>query len=794
VDKFGDASWIVGGGEMGELIRTFDWSQTAIGPMAGWSPTLRTMIRYMLANSFPLLLWWGPDYISIYNDAYRPVLGTKHPWGLGKPVRECWSEIWHILKPLIDTPFNGGPATWNDDIELDINRHGFLEETHFTIAYSAVPDEAAPGGMGGVMATVTETTEKVIGERRVVILRDLAAQTGEARTADEACRITAETFSSHAKDIPFALLYLVESDRKTARLAGSGGLDRGSPMGPQVIELKEDADRGWNLKLEMMPTVLDELSMRFPSAAGNPARSAVTLPLTGLNPSETAGFLIVGLNSRLKLDDRQRDFLQLIRVQVASAINRIHATETLRASEQRFRAFVTASSDSVYRMNADWSEMHYLEGKDFIGDTPDPSGDWLAKYIHPEDQSGVEAAIADAIRAKGPFDHEHRVIQVDGSLGWTHSRAIPLLDAQGEITEWFGAAQDVTARKRAEETQQLLMNELNHRVKNMLASVGAIAQQTLRRTRDPKAFGESFSGRLQSLSRIHSLLMSTGWDGAELHDIIHDQVLPGAVDDKRVMATGPAVHLEAQAAMHIAMMLHELGTNSAKYGSLSKPDGSISISWTVTENFLRLDWRERGGPPIKVPLGRGFGTTLIEQTVKGEGGNAQRTVEADGMHWEISLPLADGASDTGSNHHPSPEIGGDTMPSMTANLKGKRFVVIEDEPLIALTIRSVLEEEAAEIVGSAATLNEALNLIERTQFDAALIDGNLRGRRVDEIAAALTRKKVPFVFVTGYSREGLPASFGQVTIVKKPFTEDQLLKAITQMLSERPEMVLRLRD
>lgn len=175
---------------MAALIRAFDWSKTPIGPRADWSPTLRIMVEFLLANRFPILLWWGPQYISIYNDAYRPVLGEKHSWALGRPVEECWNEIWHILKPLIDTPFNGGPATWNDDIELEINRHGFLEETHFTIAYSPVPDEAAANGIGGVLATVTEISEKVIGERRIVVLRDLAARTGEARTPTEACVIS----------------------------------------------------------------------------------------------------------------------------------------------------------------------------------------------------------------------------------------------------------------------------------------------------------------------------------------------------------------------------------------------------------------------------------------------------------------------------------------------------------------------------------------------------------------------------------------------------------------------------
>jgi hypothetical protein len=127
--------------EMAERIDRFDWTKTPVGSSEAWSPALRMMVRLLLTNRFPMLLWWGPQYVSIYNDAYRAVLGTKHPWALGQPVSECWKEIWHILKPLIDTAFRGGPATWDEDILLEINRHGYVEETHLTIAYSPVPDE-----------------------------------------------------------------------------------------------------------------------------------------------------------------------------------------------------------------------------------------------------------------------------------------------------------------------------------------------------------------------------------------------------------------------------------------------------------------------------------------------------------------------------------------------------------------------------------------------------------------------------------------------------------------------------
>ncbi|HEU4765237.1 MAG TPA: hypothetical protein VFT93_06240 [Candidatus Eisenbacteria bacterium] len=181
---------------MAALIRSIDWSATPLGPVSSWSPTLRMMVPFLVANRFPLLLWWGPDYCQIYNDAYRPILGSKHPRSMGQPTRECWTEIWDVLGPLIDTPYRGGAPTWMEDLALEINRHGFLEETHFTVAYSPVPDDTAPGGIGGVLATVHEISEKVVGERRVRALRDLAAGGPEAKTVEEACSAAGVTLEA----------------------------------------------------------------------------------------------------------------------------------------------------------------------------------------------------------------------------------------------------------------------------------------------------------------------------------------------------------------------------------------------------------------------------------------------------------------------------------------------------------------------------------------------------------------------------------------------------------------------
>ena len=275
----------------------------------------------MLANRQPMLLWWGAEYTCIYNDAYTPVLGTKHPWALGQPVREVWSEIWTVLQPLIDTPFHGGPATWMDDIELEINRHGYFEETHFTVAYSPVPDDTAPTGIGGVLATVTEITAKVIAERRVAALRDVGARLAGATTADAVCAIAADTLASYALDVPFAQLYLLD-DAGRARLAGSAGITGDVPAWPRAEPIVD----------------LTALSIRAPGPWPDPPAQAIVEPI----PAATgpAGFLVAGISARLRLDDDYREFHRLACTQIGAAIARVRAYD-----EERRRAEALAALD-----------------------------------------------------------------------------------------------------------------------------------------------------------------------------------------------------------------------------------------------------------------------------------------------------------------------------------------------------------------------------------------------------------------------------------------------------------------
>ena len=227
---------------MGALMRAVDWSSSVLGPGADWPQSLRTAVSILLNSRYPMFLFWGPRLAKLYNDGYRPILGAKHPWALGRPGPEVWPEIWDTIGPMVERVVVQGEATWSDDLLLFMHRNGYLEECYFTFSYSPIREES--GGVGGMFCACTETTAKVLGERRLRTLHDLAAATAEARTGAEACRRAAAVLAYNPRDLPFALVYRFEEaagGRCRARLAAAAGVDEGAAMSPLLVDLPETA-------------------------------------------------------------------------------------------------------------------------------------------------------------------------------------------------------------------------------------------------------------------------------------------------------------------------------------------------------------------------------------------------------------------------------------------------------------------------------------------------------------------------------------------------------------------------
>lgn len=1209
-------------GEVARLIREYDWASTPLGHPSRWSPSLRMVVRFMLANRFPHLLWWGPDYIQVYNDHYSPVLGTKHPHqAMGKPLRECWHEIYEVLAPLVDTPFNGGPATWNEDIELILRRHGFSEESHFTIAYSPVPDDTAPRGIGGVLATVHEITEKVITERRVKLLSELGAGSAEVKTDEQACVQATNVLSHHSKDVPFALLYLIDEVKRTLRLVSTCGMTHASE-GLAVLDLdSEMTEVAWPLAkalqtetLQMRDGLRSLLARIAPGPWPDPPDSVAVLPIKSNIAGRPAGALVLGISAYIRIDERYSSFLDLVGSQVASTVanarayeqerrraealaeidraktvffsnvshefrtpltlmlgplddvlsqpdvssqartqldlaqrnaqrllklvnslldfarleagrsqasfapidlsahtadlsstfrsamqraklryevnceplgeqvyvdremwekivlnllsnafkftlqggvsvrlfragghavlevadtgvgvpeheishlfdrfhrvegaqarthegsgiglalvqelvklhggsiettstlgvgttfkvhipfgrahlplERIKSTPTLsstaigaqsyvqealrwlpdeenvaariiepgeiqsskrdarfastfgsrvlladdnadmrtyvrellsslyqveavadgaqaldaarrsrpdlilcdvmmpkldgfellktlrsdrtlrdipvimvsarageearieglgagaddyivkpfharellarvgalleltearRESEARFRAYVQATSDVVYRMNADWSEMRYLEGRSFIADQTDASRTWLQKYILAEDQDRVLVAIEDAIRNKSVFELEHRVIRADGSIGWTFSRAIPLFGAEGDVVEWFGAATDVTERyetHEALEQQRRQLEEADRQKNEFLAMLAHELRNPLAPIRNA---GELLARTVLAEPHARTALSTVERQVKHLTRLVDDLLDISRITQGRIDLRRTSVRLEQviEQAMEAADPLirqkqHRVAVVSSRKPLLVNGDpvrlvqcvGNVltnAAKYTQQGGEIRIESRECGGYAVvmisdngvgipeslldkvfdlfvqgersldRAQGGLGIGLTIVKRLIEMHGGAISATSPGTnkGSTFEFRLPLI-GQAEQVTAAMPTPEG------------QPRRILLVDDNVDGAYMLAELLRFDGHE-VETAASGVEAIERFMRFQPDVALLDIGLPGldgyevaRRIRELDAG---QVVKLIALTGYGRE-----------------------------------------
>jgi PAS domain S-box-containing protein len=338
--------------------------------------------------------------------------------------------------------------------------------------------------------------------------------------------------------------------------------------------------------------------------------------------------------------------------------------------------------------------------------------------------------------------------------------------------------QDVTERQKAEEVRALLIGELNHRIKNTLANVQAIARQTLRQSKTLPDFDRSFGGRLQALSRAHSLLSDSTWSAAPLDALIEDQIRAGTLDATRLDRKGPPVEVSPENMLRLALTLHELATNAQKYGALSTPGGRIALSWRLLKGTgLELTWAESGGPVVEPPNRRGFGTSLIRATAGGDEEAVTVDWRPEGVVWTIRLEA--GVKALARPAQPMIDLA---EPLHAGLLTGRRILVVEDEPLVAMDLVMELDEVGAEVICVARTLNEALAAATASEVDLAILDGNLDGDPVDAVASTLAERGVPFCFVSGYGPEHLPADFRQMPLVQKPFNGALLRQVLGRLL------------
>lgn len=333
------SDFLAGGGECGAMIRAKDWSQTPLGPVDQWPQSLKTAVRIILTSRQPMFVWWGKQLINLYNDPYRDIVGGKHPVALGQPAAEVWQEIWDQVGPRAKKAMTDNVGTYDEALLLIMERHGYPEETYYTFSYSPIPGES--GKAEGIICANTDDTNGIIGERQLTTLKDLAAQTGNARNAAEACQLGARALKSNRHDIPFALLYLENRQQAGMELHGTVGFSKHHAAAPDFIAAT-DYDGLWPLAKALetgQPVFVEDLKLIWPrlpkGAWSHPPSTAVLLPLGQPKRSGPRGVMIMGLNPYRIYEGGYEQFIKLMTGELSAGIANAeaYAYERKRAEE-----------------------------------------------------------------------------------------------------------------------------------------------------------------------------------------------------------------------------------------------------------------------------------------------------------------------------------------------------------------------------------------------------------------------------------------------------------------------------
>ena len=795
---------------MARLIADKDWSSSPLGFPDQWPQNLKATIGIMLPAAAQIVLFWGPEFVALYNDAYAPTIGDKHPRALGRPANENWSELWSDLGPLLTRVRETGETIHAKDRPFYIERHGYPETVYFDISYSPVLDDK--GAVGGVLCIVSETTDQIIAQQRLSRVLETDA--------------VGIIFFDHDGVV-------VDANEAFLQMTGYG---------------RDEISRGELNWRRMTP---DEW-------VSESQEQMEKLAATGkLGPYEKQYILADGSRRWMLFAGRDLGDGTIAEYCVDVTSSR-QTSQALRESEARYRGLVSASNQVLYRHSADWSEMRQLAGGGFLADTAQPDADWFRKYIHPDDQPLVWKKIEEAIQSKSLFEMEHRVIREDGTLGWTLSRSIPILDEQGEIIEWFGAASDTTDRKRAEEALTALNETLEHRVVEEIERRSQ-AEEVLRQAQKMETVGQlsggiahDFNNLLQiihgNLSMIERSLDATV-SNAKLRRSVANALTGterAAALTRRLLAFSRRQPLEARPVDvnrlitdMTEMLQRTLGETILVQTHLAHAIPNALVDGNQLENALlnlainardempqggrldiltsianlderaledqpegvfghhvRIEVRDSGSgmtdevksravEPFfstkEVGQGTGLGLSMVYGFVRQSGGHlVLNSRVGEGTTIELYLPCTDAAAEDRRNFASS-----EKLPSG----RGERVLLCEDDKDVRFFSSETLRDLGYEVI-EAQDANSALAaLVGHGRIDLLFTDVVLPQGKTGADLAREARKLQPdlkVLFTTGYAKSALDReqrSERGVQVLLKPFGVEQLAAKVRQMLS-----------
>jgi two-component sensor histidine kinase len=646
-------SFLAGDSDMARRIRERDWSTHPFGPPESWPQSLRVVLSICLQSKFPTAIYWGPELRLLYNDAWAPIPGPRHPAALGAPAREVWSDIWPVIEPQFERVIETGEGVFVQDYMLPMQRFGHPEETYWSYAFTAIRDE--DGSIAGVFNSGHETTRNVLSQRQMQFLLELGDAMRGAPDVESARRQALAMFGRS-----------LNADRVGLReIVGEGSKGRF----PVIEEWTADGVA--------------------------PVGGEVILP--GLGPDLSAAFrsgriLIVGDTEADLTDDEPKASFSAMGVRAAIAVPKL------------------------------------LDGE-------------LAAIL---------------------FVHSHQ------PRAWTLFDVSTAEQVLERVWNWM-------ERERVAERERLMIREIDHRAKNALAVVQAVIRLTL--AEDISSFREKIEGRVAALTRTHDLLSAKRWGPIEFGVLVKREVEAYShASDDRITVDGPAVMLRSEQAQTIALLLHELATNAAKYGALSLPKGRLAIRWGLEDNKLCLDWEETmpdAARDSETGVKAGFGSKLIKSVIERQlGGSITRQFD-HGLKCRIAIPMV--------THHP-----GDRERSARGaprRSESQRVLIVEDEALVALDLANMLRVLGYDNVETASNVSEALVALRKGARPAlAIVDVNLAGQSSEPVVEVLRALGSPTILASGYAHaEALPGAFAGLTCLSKPIILSDFTKAIQKV-------------
>jgi len=599
-----------------KLVNEFDWSTTPLGPIPQWPDSLKGAVRVIMVASSPMVIMAGYDGILIYNDAYAEFAGNRHPDVFGMPAEAAWPEIAAFNREKIDMGMQGRSITLRNE-EMVLARHGQPETSWLDLHYSPIlGDDGMPIG---TICVVTDATDAVLAERALARSEErLSLALGGS-----------DIVGTWDWDVPNNV---VTADDRFASMFGIDPLRAG--LGVEISQFigaihPEDQQR-----------VADEIAAVLVTGADYHSEFRVQ------GTEEAVRYVVASGRPRLDSEGKATRFPGV----VVDITDQRRIAKALAESELQFQTLADTMPQMVWSTLPDGFHDYYnARWYEFTGvPAGSTDGEGWNNMFHPDDQERAWAAWSHSLTTGEPYQIEYRLRHHSGEYRWTLGLALPVRDGEGAIVRWFGTCTDIHATKLAAEERELVAQELSHRIKNIFAVLTSIVSLSARSKPELKPFADQLRQRIHALGeahdfvRPHSQVSRPSENQASLRALINRLLAPYNQDDQpRFEFIGDDAEIDEGAATPLALLVHEMATNAAKYGALSTPEGRIVLTGAQNDGRYHLSWKEIGGPAVEnTATSEGFGSRVIALSVEGQlRGRLERLWESDGLRVEADLPI-----------------------------------------------------------------------------------------------------------------------------------------------------------